>query len=59
MQIQPLEQGNLSARAYFSIREGLIAGNFKPGERLVMQDLAERLGTSVTPVREEIGRAHV
>lgn len=52
MQIQPLEQGNLSARAYFSIREGLIAGNFKPGERLVMQDLAERLGTSVTPVRE-------
>jgi len=50
--IQPLEQGNLSARAYYSIREGLIAGNFKPGERLVMQDLAERLGTSVTPVRE-------
>ena len=52
MHIQPLEQGNLSARAYYSIREGLIAGNFKPGERLVMQDLAERLGTSVTPVRE-------
>jgi DNA-binding GntR family transcriptional regulator len=52
VQIQPLEQGNLSARAYYSIREGLIAGNFKPGERLVMQDLAERLGTSVTPVRE-------
>ena len=52
MQIQPLEQGSLSARAYYSIREGLIAGNFKPGERLVMQDLAERLGTSVTPVRE-------
>lgn len=52
MQIQPLEQGNLSARAYYSLREGLIAGNFKPGERLVMQDLAERLGTSVTPVRE-------
>ncbi|RAU47964.1 MULTISPECIES: GntR family transcriptional regulator [unclassified Pseudomonas] len=52
MQIQPLEQGNLSARAYSSLREGLIAGNFKPGERLIMQELAERLGTSVTPVRE-------
>jgi DNA-binding GntR family transcriptional regulator len=52
VQIQPLEQGNLSARAYYSLREGLIAGHFKPGERLVMQDLAERLGTSVTPVRE-------
>ncbi|MBA4363419.1 MAG: GntR family transcriptional regulator, partial [Pseudomonas sp.] len=49
MQIQPLEQGNLSARAYYAIREGLIAGNFRPGERLVMQDLADKLGTSVTP----------
>jgi GntR family transcriptional regulator, colanic acid and biofilm gene transcriptional regulator len=52
VQIQPLEQGNLSARAYYAIREGLIAGNFRPGERLVMQDLADKLGTSVTPVRE-------
>jgi GntR family colanic acid and biofilm gene transcriptional regulator len=50
--IQPLEQGNLSARAYVALREGLIAGQFRPGQRLVMQDLAEMLGTSVTPVRE-------
>lgn len=34
------------------MREALIAGDFSPGERLVMQDLADRLGTSVTPVRE-------
>ena len=52
MQIQPLEQGNLSARAYVALRDGLIAGNFKPGQRLLMQDLADQLGTSVTPVRE-------
>lgn len=52
MNIAPLEQGNLSARAYFALREALIAGMFAPGERIVMQDLAERLGTSVTPVRE-------
>jgi DNA-binding GntR family transcriptional regulator len=50
--IQPLEQGNLSARAYIALREGLISGQFRPGQRLVMQDLAEKLGTSVTPVRE-------
>jgi DNA-binding GntR family transcriptional regulator len=50
--IKPLEYSNLSAQAYASLREELIAGNFRPGERLVMQDLAERLGTSVTPVRE-------
>lgn len=52
MNIQPLEQGNLSARAYIALREGLITGKFRPGQRLVMQDLAEMLGTSVTPVRE-------
>lgn len=52
MNIQPLEQGNLSARAYLALREGLIAGQFRPGQRLVMQDLADQLGTSVTPVRE-------
>jgi GntR family colanic acid and biofilm gene transcriptional regulator len=52
VQIQPLEQGNLSARAYVALRDGLIAGNFKPGQRLLMQDLADQLGTSVTPVRE-------
>ena len=52
MKIEPLEQGNLSARAYGALREALIAGSFGPDERIVMQDLAERLGTSVTPVRE-------
>lgn len=52
MNIQPLEQGSLSARVYVALRDGLIAGRFRPGQRLVMQDLAEQLGTSVTPVRE-------
>jgi hypothetical protein len=42
--IQPLEQGNLSARAYVALREGLIAGRFRPGQRLIMQELAELLG---------------
>lgn len=52
LNIQPLEQGSLSARAYLALREGLISGQFRPGQRLVMQDLADQLGTSVTPVRE-------
>ncbi len=30
----------------------MIAGQFRPGQRLVMQDLADQLGTSVTPARE-------
>jgi GntR family transcriptional regulator, colanic acid and biofilm gene transcriptional regulator len=50
--LQPGEMGSLSARIYNKIREALIVGNFVPGERLLTQDLAEQLGTSVTPVRE-------
>lgn len=52
MSIKPLATDNLSVRAYASIRGALIDGDFAPGERLVMHDIAERLGTSVTPVRE-------
>ncbi|TJV32098.1 MAG: GntR family transcriptional regulator, partial [Mesorhizobium sp.] len=52
MEMQPGEMGSLSARIYNKVREGLIIGNFAPGDRLLMQDLAEQLGTSITPVRE-------
>ena len=52
MRIEPVEQGNLSARCYVALKDALIAGNFRPGQRLLMQDLAKQLGTSVTPVRE-------
>lgn len=52
MNIKPLVHDNLSTRAYAAIRNSLIDGDFSPGERLVMQNLAATLGTSVTPVRE-------
>lgn len=50
--MKSIASGSLSARAYEALREGLIDGNFRPGQRLVMQDLANLLGTSITPVRE-------
>lgn len=50
--MKQVAQGSLSQRTYEALREALILGNFKPGERLLMQDLAKKLGTSVTPVRE-------
>jgi len=50
--MKPLEQGNLSARVYAALREALIAGEFGPGHRIIIQDLADELETSVTPVRE-------
>ncbi|GBQ68195.1 transcriptional regulator [Ameyamaea chiangmaiensis NBRC 103196] len=51
-----LDQGSLSNQAYLALREELIAGGFRPGARLLMRDLAERLGTSITPVREACQR---
>ncbi|MBO8127794.1 MAG: GntR family transcriptional regulator [Peptococcaceae bacterium] len=37
-----------------SLREAIIAGKLKPGERLMEMQLAEELGVSRTPVREAI-----
>ena len=34
------------------LRDAILGGLFKPGERLVESDIAERLGVSRTPVRE-------
>lgn len=34
------------------IREGILRGEFPPGSRLPQADVAQRLGVSITPVRE-------
>src|SRR5689334_5504165 len=36
------------------IREAIIKGQFKPGERLKQSDLAEKLGVSRMPIREAL-----
>jgi DNA-binding GntR family transcriptional regulator len=45
-------KGSLSQRTYDALKLALRRGDFHPGERLLIQDLAERSGTSITPVRE-------
>ena len=42
--------------AYSLILEAIEAGTYKPGDRLVEQELAEQLGVSRTPVREALQR---
>jgi len=42
--------------AYTLLLEAIEAGVYKPGDRLVESELAERLGVSRTPVREALQR---
>ena len=42
------------SRVYQEIKIALMAGRFKPGERLAIRSLAQQLGTSPTPVREAL-----
>ena len=41
-------------RIYKELRRGVIVGHFKPGERLSIEGLAKRFGTSITPVRDAL-----
>lgn len=47
---------NLQEQLYQHIRSALLAGRFKPGERLKIRDLAAEWGTSPMPVRAALQR---
>ena len=42
-----------------TLRQAILTGELKPGERLMELHLADRLGVSRTPVREAIRRLEV
>lgn len=50
--LEMIGKGGLSTQAYHMLRKALFDGHFMPGERLVMSQLAQQLGVSITPVRE-------
>jgi len=54
--LQPVERDTLWDQVYVQLRNALFAGKFEPGSRLVLRDLAELLGTSITPVRDAMAR---
>ncbi len=52
----PIDRATLWDRAYASLKTALLAGRFAPGERLVLRDVADDLGISLTPVRDAVNR---
>ncbi len=43
-------------QAYASLRASLMAGRLAPGQRILLRDVAEQLGISLTPVRDAVNR---
>jgi len=47
-------QNTLSRRVYSILRDNILEGQLKPGERLVRKEISRRLGVSVLPVIEAL-----
>jgi len=54
--MKKINKGNLSMRVYASVRGSLMNGEYRPGERLRISQLAESMEVSITPVREAMFR---
>lgn len=52
----PEPEGTSTNRIYKEIRQSILAGRYRPGQRLSTPGLAGDFGTSVTPVREALQR---
>ena len=54
--MHPIERDTLWDRAYVALKSALLAGRFAPGERVVLRQVADDLGISLTPVRDAVNR---
>ncbi|MBU4316887.1 MAG: GntR family transcriptional regulator [Proteobacteria bacterium] len=54
MGLKKICKDNLTNKVYQQIKEAIMSGRFQPGERVPIRQLAEKMGTSTTPVREAL-----
>lgn len=51
-----IDQSKLRESVYDALKQAFTRGEFAPGDVVSLRDLAEQLGTSMTPVREAVRR---
>lgn len=56
LDLEKAQRMSLTLQVEARLKSALIVGALKPGARLVTKDIAEQLGTSITPVREALLR---
>lgn len=52
----PIKRSTLWDGAYGSLRSALMGGKLAPGQRIVLREMADQLGISLTPVRDAVNR---
>ncbi len=52
--LAPFDNRDLSGRIYQIVQRDIFQGQFLPGSRLSLDDLAERFGVSVSPIRDAL-----
>lgn len=56
LDLEKAQRMSLTMQVEGRLKSALIVGTLKPGARLVTKEIAEQLGTSITPVREALLR---
>lgn len=56
LDFEKAQRTSLTTQVEVNLKSALIIGALKPGARLITKEIAEQLGTSITPVREALLR---
>ena len=54
--LHAVDSGTLGHRVYTELRDFLMVGGVKPGEKITLRQLTSAFGTSLMPVREAVQR---
>lgn len=54
--VRPVTRSTIGENVYRELRQAIWTSKFRPGDRLVIDQLARQLGVSITPVREALRR---